>query len=350
MTGSVFWKDVEELLARFQQTDSIRYEVFSAIWREMSFSDVFTGVVSTGEMKRFCRVTMATAMKYFLPPYTYQIRVGALYLTFGFYHTQLAVPPVNARLALKDWAHVQKFLKDSVHAGHYDVVYIYHKLVAAKAIHYTAMPHFLTFQKQRKPKKDPVCAEFLGRTTAVRELISTEFLDELTNVQSHYNKLKEATVDIKCQVTMAHRDFTTRLSDCVSEFTTWQLRTFSQDSQDRYSGDDEEKPVEGKSSGSSRARLLSSIKHKSYSSFEGASKSRRHRQAEVVDSSSSGAEQVRETSRRKKVPSLRARTWKTLGVVQEEKKLQAWLLSAPDNLERLPAKRLVFNWSSLICK
>uniref|UniRef100_A0A4W6BUR4 Small nuclear RNA activating complex, polypeptide 1b n=1 Tax=Lates calcarifer TaxID=8187 RepID=A0A4W6BUR4_LATCA len=282
--------------------DSVRYEVFSTIWREMSFSDVFRGIASMSEMKRFCRTTLATAMKYFLPPYSFQIRVGGLYLMFGFYHTQLAVPPVKIRLALKDWDLVQKFLKDSVEAGHHDVVYIYQKLDAAKAIHYTAMPHFLTFQKQRKPKKEPVCAEFLGRTTAVQELISAEIPG---GVDQHSEP-----------------------------------KTFSQHDKDKNSEDDEEKPEESNSS-RSRAQLLSSIKHKSYSNFQEASKSRRHRQPEAMDSYSSGPEQVQETTagQRKRPPSLRARTWKNLGVAQEERTLQAWLLSVPEQQERVLVKR-----------
>lgn len=332
-------EDVEELLARFQQADSVRYEEFSAIWREMALSDVFLGITRAGELKRFCRITLATAMKYFLPPYSYQIRVGGLYLLFGFYHTQLAVPPVKIRLPLRDWSQVQKFLKDSVDSGHQDVAYIYQKLVATKAIHYTAMPHFLTFQKQRKPKNEPVCAEFLGRTTAVQELVASDILEEVGNIQSHYEKLKEGTVEVSSQITMTHQDLVARLKACMSEFISWQQKTFSQDNKSKKSGDDEEKPAEAESS-SSRARLLSSIKQKSYRSFQQASKSRRHRQADTVESSSSGVEQVQEEAlQRKKAPSLRARTWKNLGKKQEESTLQAWLLSAPEQQERVPVKR-----------
>ncbi|XP_076595902.1 snRNA-activating protein complex subunit 1-like [Chaetodon auriga] len=329
-------EDVEELLARFQLTDSVRFEHFSAIWREMEFSDVFLGITRAGELKRFCRITLATAMKYFLPPYSYQIRVGGLYLMFGFYHTQLAVPPVKIRLSLRDWAHVDKFLKDSVDSGHQDVVYIYQKLAAAKAINYTAMPHFLTFQKQRKPKTEPVCAEFLGRTTAVQDLLASDILEEMNNIQSHYEKMKEGTEEVSSQITMIHQDLVARLKDCMSEFIGWQHKTFSQDNKDKNSGDDEEKPAEAESR-SSRARLLSSIKQKSYGNFQQASKSRRHRQADTVESSSSGVE---EAVQRKRPPSLRARTWKTLGKKEEESMLQAWLLSAPEQQEKVPVKRV----------
>ncbi|XP_058505076.1 snRNA-activating protein complex subunit 1-like [Solea solea] len=339
-------EDVEELLARFQRADSVRYQLFSSIWKEMGFSDIFIGEMSISEMKRFSRVALATALKYFMPPYSYQIRVGGLYLLFGFYHTQLVIPPVKIRLALKDWDPVQKFLKESVDAGHYDVVYIYRKLVSGKAFHYVAMPHFLTYDKQRKPKVEPVCAEFLSRTTAVPDLLSSDIVEELTNIQDKYENLKEATVEVSCHVTMTHRDVASRLIDCMSEFIKWQQKVFPQNSKDKNTQDEAEKPgVEesNKNSSSSRARLLSSIKSKSYSNFQEASRSRRHRQPEPVDSSSSGAEQLQEfavVKRKGRPPSLRARTTESLRVVQEEDNLQTWLLSAPEGQEKIPMKRI----------
>lgn len=333
-------EDVEQLLGRFQQVDSVRFEDFSALWRQMGFSDLFFGTISSGELKRFCRVALATAVKYFMPPYSYQIRVGGLYLMFSFYHTQLAEPPVMVRLALKDWVHVQAFLRESVDSGHLDVVYIYKKLVAAKAIHYTAMPHFLSFQKQQKPKKEPVCADFLSRTTAVHKLLTADTLEEVANLQSLYENLKELTEEVGSQVSVSHRDLTSQLRGCMSEFTTWQKKTFSsQLNKGKKDGGEEDDHEEEEESCSSRARLLSSIKQKSYGNFQKAPKSRRHRQAETADSSSSGAEQAQRAPQKKRPPSLRARTRKNLGVAQENRDLPPWLLSAPELEDGVPARR-----------
>lgn len=33
--------DCEELLSRFQRTESVRFETFTEIWREMKFSEIF---------------------------------------------------------------------------------------------------------------------------------------------------------------------------------------------------------------------------------------------------------------------------------------------------------------------
>ncbi|XP_068437085.1 snRNA-activating protein complex subunit 1-like [Clinocottus analis] len=332
-------EDVEELLARFQQTDSVRFEDFSAIWREMAFSDVFIGIPKVAEMKRFCRVAMATAAKFFLPPHSYQIRVGGLYLMFGLFHTQLNSPHVKVRLALKDWAVVQKFIQDSADSGHQDVVYVFRKLVAINAIYYTAMPHLLFFQKQKKKKREPVCAAFLGRTTAVQEFSSAVILEELAHVQIQYEKLKEASVEVNREVTVNHMDLCARLNDCMSEFLEWQQRMFSQVKEDEVHA--EEKPSEAEYC-SSRAELLSSIKQKSYSNFRKASRSKRPRPGEAAaDSPSSGAEHVRVASatlQRQRPPSLRARTRKSLGVTLPERKLQNWLLSVPEQQQRSPGR------------
>lgn len=329
-------RDVEELLSRFQETGSVRYADFSLLWRQMGFADLFLGVPRSGELKRFCRVALATAIKYFLPPYCFQTRVGGLYLMFGFYHTQLAVPPVKIRLALKDCAAVQKLLRESGDAGHQDVVYIYEKLVAARAFHYTAMPHYLEFQKQRNPKKEPVCASFLGRTSAVQDLVSLDLLEELRNVQTHYTELKERTVEVGSRVSVVHRDLVSSLESSLAGFMSWQRRTFSQDQNGKNTDDEEEEEEEkmrGEVDSSSRARLLHSIKEKSFQNLQVASKSRRHRQTQVVDPSSCGAEQLPEGPKKwQRPPSLRARTWKSFGVT-EKTKSQAWLLSAPEEWE-----------------
>lgn len=317
-------EDVEELLGGFQLTDSVRYQVFASIWRQMAFSDVFLGIPSMNEMKRFCRVALATAVKYFLPPYSYQIRVGGLYLMFSFYYTQLSTPPMKIRLALKDWSEVHKFLKQSVDSGHHDVIYIYQKLVFSKAFDYTAMPHLLSFQKQRKKKKNEVCAEFLGRTTAVQDLLSADIFDEMTNIQNLYEKMKATTEEVKAkQISMTHQEFVTGLKDCMSTFISWQQKTFSQENKDKSTAEDEDKTAEAPS----RARLLSSIKHKSYSQFQGAPKSRRHRQPEAVEDA---ADVHRATMTQGRKPSLRARTHKNLRVTQDKKRINMWLLTAPE--------------------
>lgn len=324
-------EDVEELLARFQQKDSVRFQEFSSLWRDMRFSEVFLGL-SDADLKKFSRICMSTALRFFLPPYSYQVRVGGLYLMFGFFHTQVTCPPVRIRLALKDWVHVQEFLRVSVNGDHHDVVYVYQKLLADKAFHFTAMPQFLTFQKKRGPQTEEVQKQrgpqteevHLSRDTGVQDLVSSDFLEELSSVQNLYETMK---VKVGCGVSTAHRDFSSRLVDCMSEETAVPSET----TEDTKAGDEKDEES------SSRARLLSSIKQRSYGHFQEASKSRRHRKLEVVDVSSD-VHQVQEAgpSQKKRPVSLRARTQKSLAVTEQRSHVRRWLLSVPEGTQGVP--------------
>lgn len=335
--SDIYWRplteDVEDLLGRFQQADSVRYEDFSAVWRDMAFSDVFRGKITNHEMTRFCRVALATAYKYFLPPYSYQIQVGGLYLMYAFYHTQLTTNKGKIRIPLKDWHHVEKFLKDSVNSGHYDVVYILQKLIATKAIHYTAMPHYLTYKKKRNGPKEPVCLEFLGKSKRVQELISSEMLEEVANIQSQYEKMKQAVVEKSCHITMAHQDFPARLYQTVLEFHTWQENPPGPGGRPDEHSDDEGKLRENESS--RKAQLLASIKDKSYSTYQKVSKARRNRHVETVvtqvDTSGWGTEYKPERRRkRRRPPSLMFRTCQKLGECEDKGGYHPWLLDVSE--------------------
>ncbi|CAL8302044.1 unnamed protein product [Merluccius merluccius] len=306
-------EDVEELLARFQQTDSVRYAHFSAIWRSMSFSDLFAGIPTMGEMKRFCRVALATASKYFLGPFSYQIRVGGLYLLYGFYNTQLAVPQCKIRFALKDWHLIRTFLEESGRSQHHDVVYVLRRLLAARAPLFVAMPHLLTFCKRRVHRSEPLCAGFLGRTQRVQELVYSELLDEVSNVQTLYLSMKVAVVEKTGLVSMAAADLPDRLHAAAEEMVAWQDRHFPAES--RGGEEEEEEQEEEQEESTKRAQLLSSIKRKSYGSYKEAGRARRHRQPVPMVETGSGTGTGER--RRRRPPSLRARTWGALAVREE---------------------------------
>jgi snRNA-activating protein complex subunit 1 len=51
-----------------------------------------SGKMRNLEKNMFTKEALALAWRYFLPPYTFQIRVGALYLLYGLYNSQLCQP------------------------------------------------------------------------------------------------------------------------------------------------------------------------------------------------------------------------------------------------------------------
>ncbi|XP_036405231.1 snRNA-activating protein complex subunit 1-like [Megalops cyprinoides] len=336
--------DFEELLRRFQQTETVRYEEFSAIWREMNFSSIFYGAMSSNEIRLFSRLTLIVAYQYFLPPYSFQIRVGGLYLLYSLYHTQLASPREQIRLALKDWSTIEQFRQDVQNAEHYDAAYIFSKLFKGKAFFFSAMPKQLSFQVKRKPQRHVVCEEFRDDPVRVRELVSEETLQEMENLQEHYSKVKKALCASaeggNPGLLLSQNDLVQQLRNCALDYQHWQEKKEGEKKHSSGTGAVEEDPTKAESS--RRAQLLESIKSKSYGHVMEASKSRRHRQVER-DNSGSGTDPGEETMhRRRKPPSLRARTRKNLcskPVVKQEEleSTRPWHLSVMEGEKGLLA-------------
>ncbi|XP_058843968.1 snRNA-activating protein complex subunit 1-like isoform X1 [Acipenser ruthenus] len=299
--------DCEDLLTRFQVTDSVRYEDFSALWREMKFSTIFHGKMGDVEKRNFSREALSTACHYFFPPYSFQIRVGALYLLYGLYNTQLCQPKEAIRLALKDWEEVEAFQQDVINAQHFDAVYILRKMFLTKVFHFTAMPHLLFYRIKQKMPRQEICEEFRDRTAKVNTLITTDALEEITNVHEHYQKMKCAISSDKTQpdkaLSLIKQDLVSDLRNFALDFHEWQenrKRKLKHALKKEAHGMEEEKKEEeedGAGEGSSqvnessvRAQMLEKIKSKSYGHVTEAPKSRRHRQVEL-ESSGSGSDQ-----------------------------------------------------------
>ncbi|XP_056282468.1 snRNA-activating protein complex subunit 1b [Pseudoliparis swirei] len=305
--------DCTELLSRFQTTDSVRFQIFSKIWREMQFSEIFYGGINQKERRDFSRLALDTAYSFFMPPYSFQIRVGGLYLLYSLYRCQLCSPPEQICLALKDWEDVKKLEKDAVSAQHHDVVYILRKLASDKAFSFAAMPTALIYKKKRKVERPIVHEEFMERPSCPQELINLELLEELSNIDDLYGKLKASFSSegqrADASINLVRRDLVPQLRSTVVDFYKWQHRNNAAD------GDEGGGGGEGTSSQqecSSRAQLIATIKSKAYGEAAEASKSRRHRQVEV-DVTSNVAAQPHISTRTSKM-SLKARTHENIRI------------------------------------
>lgn len=271
--------DCDLLLNRFQQTESVRFEVFSEIWRDMKFEQIFFGTMRH-ESRLFSRVVLDTAYEFLQPPFTFQIRVGGLYLLYALFHCQTADPPEKIRLALKDWEEVQKFEKDCFEAQHFDVVYVLRKLLHEKAFVFTAMPRLLRFERRKAFHRALVCESFVEKPLAPQTLINNSLIEEMSNVHDLYENLKSsACPQSDSSLSLTHRNLVQTLRGTVLDFYRWQQDKFVQDGSN---GDED--CGEGTSTqqeSSRRADLLASIKSRAYGEAAEVSKSRRHRAVEV---------------------------------------------------------------------
>ncbi|XP_042307829.1 snRNA-activating protein complex subunit 1 isoform X2 [Sceloporus undulatus] len=332
--------DCEALLGRFQEAETVRFEEFAALWRQQRFHTVFYGKIRTPEQIKFTKEALALVWPYFLPPYTFQIRVGALYLLYGLYNTQLCKPKQKIRVALKDWAEVIKFQQELLDAQHYDAAYVFRKLRTDKAFYFTAMPKLLSFRtKKNMHDKTEMKSKFRDPTDRVAMVNPEEFLEETKNVHEHYQQMKCLISRDQSQpdraINLIKDDFPTNFMNIFLEYEQWQknkmesfLATTVEEGTAKRGHSSQE------SEGSERARALADIKSRSYSTVASASKSRRHRQVKL-ESSESGSDHGKKTSpRAKKVgqklqPRRKNETLKTRAMLQPTGEQSIMSLSMP---------------------
>ncbi|KAA8582397.1 hypothetical protein FQN60_009137, partial [Etheostoma spectabile] len=238
-----------------------------ALNRRRSLSVTVQGGTVTHEKRAFSRLILDTAYSFFLPPFSFQIRVGGLYLLYSLYQCQSASPPEQIRLALKNWEDVKKFEKDAVDAQHLDVIYILKQLMRCKAFSFTAMPAVLAFNKKKKMERAAPCEGFMERASRPQELINLELLEA------------------DASINLIQKELVPELRSTVVDFYKWQQQKCSK-----------------------RAQLISSIKSKAYGGAAEASKSRRHRQVEVDFTSHQAGPSLSSGYSKTNKPSLKART------------------------------------------
>ncbi|NXE22595.1 SNPC1 protein, partial [Ardeotis kori] len=298
--------DCEELLGAFQEADTVRFERFTELWRERRFHTIFYGKIRALERNKLTKKTLELAQQYFLPPYAFQIRVGALYLLYGLYNTQLCQPKQKIRIALKDWPEIQRFQQDLIDSQHYDAAYIFRTLRLARAFHFTAMPKLLNYRTKKKIQENESKEEFKDPSSRVNSLITNDVLEELMNIHDHYQKMKCVISADKSQpdkaLSLIKDDFVVTLKDITLEHQQWQqnrMKLFLNATETNKVSNKKEEETSLGSEGSERANALARIKYRSYSAVVEASKSRRHRQVKL-ESSESGSHSGKSPSRSKK--------------------------------------------------
>ncbi|NWX32166.1 SNPC1 protein, partial [Notiomystis cincta] len=270
------------------------------------FFACFSGRMRALERNKLTKKTLDVAQQYFLPPYSFQIRVGALYLLYGLYNAQLCQPKQKIRIALKDWPEIQKFQQDLLDSQHYDAAYIFRRLRLARAFHFTAMPKLLTYRTKKKIEENYFKEEFKDPSNRVNSLITNDVLEELMNIHDHYQRMKCVISADKSQpdkaLSLIKDDFVVNLKDITLEHQEWQQNRMKLFQNATETDETESKKKEGAlldSEGSERANALARIKYRSYSAVVEASKSRRHRQVQL-ESSEPGSSCGKSPSRGKK--------------------------------------------------
>ncbi|KAL8168799.1 UNVERIFIED_CONTAM: hypothetical protein K2H54_017439, partial [Gekko kuhli] len=268
------------------------------------------GRIRVPEQNKFTKDSLALVWPYFLPPYAFQIRVGALYLLYGLYNMQLCTPKQKIRVALRDWSEVMNFQQELLNAQHYDAAYVFRKLRMDRAFYFTAMPKLLNFRAKRASQDtDEIKKEFKDLSDRVTELATDDVLEELENVHKHYQKMKCLISMDKSRpdkaLDLIKDDFVVSFNNMILEHQQWQKDRLEPSLMSRRKevtneGTSDKEGTSQESEASERARILASIKAKSYSTVAQVSKSRRHRQVSLESAASGSDHRVTKSPRAEK--------------------------------------------------
>ncbi|GAB6033597.1 Small nuclear RNA activating complex, polypeptide 1, 43kDa [Chamberlinius hualienensis] len=149
--------DCKKLLEKFIATSSLRYDEFSAIWREMNMSYIFYGRADYRELLEFTEAILNLTKNMWLNNNDdLHIQVGGFYLTYAFYMKQplKSQSPIQIRMTQLDWMKCQSFVNFLLYNNHWDTYYIFCKLMAEKAFNYVFQKNVTYFGKSTDTVED----------------------------------------------------------------------------------------------------------------------------------------------------------------------------------------------------
>ncbi|XP_070566445.1 snRNA-activating protein complex subunit 1-like isoform X2 [Ptychodera flava] len=278
--------DCQRLLHCFVETESVRYDQFLHAWKRMNFGLLQCGLRDKVDQQLFLEDTFQVAVTYFLPPYGFQVRVGALYLLYAFYFTQPHLPRI--RITLQQWQSTLAFLEEVRKQQHYDVEYVFRKLRMDKAFLFVALPTKMIPHKGDKTGEDEKDST-LDQPSILSEVFEGEPLEQVDNLHNLYHGMK-------CQISgsdvpnrsldMVPESLAHIMSSIIAKHEEWRkkkrearypkTKPVAKGSDDSDS-DPEWQPEEDSSS---RRRKIAEIKKNAYSNVAKVARSRRHRQQE----------------------------------------------------------------------
>ncbi|XP_033762777.1 snRNA-activating protein complex subunit 1-like [Pecten maximus] len=183
-------EDFEDLLQRFIATETVRYENFVEIWRDMKMPLIFAGRQSEREVCEFTEECFRIASQYVVAPYNFQVRVGALYLLYGLFNTQPLCSRAKIRVTNSMWLDLLEFQSEAQRQQHLDVDFIFHKLRFQNGFLFTAKPVEVIHTVDKTKDEASLSEEFKEEQSVLFDLFSTEMLEQMATVHQHYEAIK----------------------------------------------------------------------------------------------------------------------------------------------------------------
>lgn len=195
--------DLELLLSHFTNSKSVRYTDFAKIWCQMGFPTIFCGWGKEESLREMVETALRHAVGFWHDIYTFQVRMGGLYLMYAFFFSQPLDPPQKVRLTQSQWAAGRKLLEIIKEQKHLDAEYIYHKLHYYRAFYYVMAPQpYLVAQTRRSKVDDGLRREIPAEQneqprstpTNVHSVFPPALINNMESLHRDYREMKSALI------------------------------------------------------------------------------------------------------------------------------------------------------------
>ncbi|XP_074660331.1 snRNA-activating protein complex subunit 1-like [Tubulanus polymorphus] len=224
-TGGCIRLDLQKLCRRFVSSDSIRYEQFAEIWRDMKMPQIFWGRRMKESLIEFIEETFVVA-KEFLSFKSFQANLCGLYLLYGLYHTQPHVPKLKILMEPEQWKCYLKFLDLVTKKGHLDIEFIMRKMILSKCFYFSAterpVRNFWVEKDARMQKSNDGGSSIVK--SEINDLVHCDLAIQLNAVHEQYYKMKcmlagpTATRPSPALDVLQHRNVTETMEATIAEF------------------------------------------------------------------------------------------------------------------------------------
>lgn len=193
-----FQDDAAKLLQRFVATKSIRFEEFLKVWKASNFTFIYLGRNGMREQREFVEEAFRVLLKYIMPPYNLQVRVGGIYTLYSIYNTQTSKYKAKIRIPLSCWPKFCDLEKEILEHKHLDAAYVIRKLNADRAILLCAYPSMLSVDEMyvmtglsgSSVTDSATHGRKYEQTNPLAILIEDDTIGQLDAVHEKYHQLK----------------------------------------------------------------------------------------------------------------------------------------------------------------
>ena len=273
-------EDCEQLLETFKSTKSIRFDDFVQCWQDKKFSLIFTGRESIKEQMEFSEEALRIAKGYLMPPYTFHIRVGGLYLLYCLYFKQPIRYFAKIRVNLPDWREISKFIARITQEQHHDALFAFKTLQFKQAFLHTLTSAEMGPEFVRVQTNQHGTTIFSEKESGLKSYLEEGILDQLSSIHSKYYGMKVAlsgpnSTHPETSLDTIFREIVPGLNKLVAEYET-EIASLT--------------PAQGDSTITAQSLMSKrkQIKEKAFGTAAAPVKSRRYRKAELHGQETSG--------------------------------------------------------------